>query len=84
MESAMQLRGGVPISDRLMDYTNPILLPVDVTERLCDETSRALAKHFTAEIGTHIDKVTLVPHPLEHTLLSSCGSISITLKGVHR
>ena len=79
------LRGGVPITDRLTDYTSPCLVPFEVGVSLGEDTNKELVQRFPNEIGTHIiDKATLIQHPLEFTIHEPSGSTTITLKDVHR
>ena len=84
MQQAISLRGGVPLSDFVIDYTNPILVSPEVAMIISNETSKVISKKFRAAIGTWVDKANLIPHPIELSIMQPSGSVTVSLKNVHR
>ena len=81
---AVSILGGVAVGDTAIDYTNRILLPMDVVTRLSAEANQILSDSFREEVGTHVDKVILLPHPVELSVGQQAGSTTLSLRGMHR
>ena len=81
---AVSILGGVAVGDTAIDYTNRILLPMDVVTRLSAEANQILSDSFREEVGTHVDRVILLPHPVELSVGQQAGSTTLSLRGMHR
>ena len=57
---------------------------MDVVTRLSVEANQILSDSFREEVGTHVDKVILLPHPVELSVGQQAGSTTLSLRGMHR